>query len=87
MKLSGQAALKKHKKICGTHKTILRAMPQGDTIEFEEWVKTQRHPIFMHAEFGVILRKCLESKGTNSLAFQKHESISYELCILKYCMT
>lgn len=78
IKLSGQAALEQHKLTCGAHKPILPIMPQeGDTVEFEEWVKTQRHPIVLYADFEALLKKCFDNKGTNTSAFQKHEPMSY----------
>jgi hypothetical protein len=62
-KLSGQAALDEHLKICGSHKTILPAMPiEGTTIKFEAWSKSQRHPIVIYADFEALLVKIEKKK-------------------------
>ncbi|XP_022164231.1 uncharacterized protein LOC111029520 [Myzus persicae] len=81
-KLSGQEALNQHKKICGAHKPILPVMPsEGDTLEFEGWSKTQRHPIVIYADFEALLVKCDERKGDSTTAFQKHEPMSYGIYV------
>ncbi|XP_022173276.1 uncharacterized protein LOC111035801 [Myzus persicae] len=77
-KLNGRAALEQHKMICGAHKPILPKLPApGTMLEFEAWKKTQRHPIVIYADFEALIVKCEESKGENTLAFQKHSPMSY----------
>lgn len=77
-KLSGQAALDEHKVICGPHNPILPIMPkEGETVKFESWNKTQRHPIVIYADFEALLLKITESKGKNTTAFQSHHPMSY----------
>lgn len=40
------------------------------------FLKTQRHPIVIYADFEALLVKCEESKGKNTLAFQNHSPMS-----------
>ena len=57
-------------------------MPDAGTmLEFDWWSKTQRHPIVIYADFEALLVKCTESKGEKTLAFQKHEPMSYGLFV------
>lgn len=77
-KLSGQEALKQHRRICGEHKPILPVMPEeGSILEFEGWSKTQRHPIVIYADFEAILMKTDEKKGKSTTIIHKHKPMSY----------
>jgi hypothetical protein len=50
-------------------------------LEFDRWSKTQRHPIVIYAYFKALLIKCMENKGKNTLAIQKHDPMSYEIFV------
>jgi len=66
-KLSGQAALNRHKLICGAHKPILPEMPkEGECLQFEALQKTVRHPFVIYADFEALLVKTDEEKGKNT---------------------
>ena len=77
-KLHGQAALDEHSIICGSHKAILPVIPEeGDMLEFDAYIKTQRHPIVIYSDFEALLLKCLERWGINTEAFRGHNPMSY----------
>ncbi|KAL4092502.1 hypothetical protein QTP88_027003 [Uroleucon formosanum] len=77
-KLNGEAALEKHKLICGSHKPILPEMPKaGECVKFETWRSTQRHPIVIYADFEALLVKVDEKKGVNTTIVQRHQAMSY----------
>ncbi|KAL4098768.1 hypothetical protein QTP88_023307 [Uroleucon formosanum] len=77
-KLNGEAALEKHKLICGSHKPILSEMPKaGECVKFETWRSTQRHPIVIYADFEALLVKVDEKKGVNTTIVQRHQAMSY----------
>jgi len=77
-KLNGEAALEKHKLICGSHKPILPEMPKaGECTKFEAWRSTQRHPIVIYKDFEALLVKVDEKKGINTAIVQRHEAMSY----------
>ncbi|KAL4132169.1 hypothetical protein QTP88_009376 [Uroleucon formosanum] len=50
---------------------------EGDTLEFESWSKTQRHPFVIYADFEDLLVKCDGRNCESTTAFQKHEPMSY----------
>jgi hypothetical protein len=66
-KCTGVAALAEHMKICGPHKPIVPLMPSdGATVRFDAWVKTQRLPFVIYADFESYLRKSTETRGANT---------------------
>jgi len=76
--MSGQKALGQHKLIFGVHKPILPEMPKDEEcVEFEEWKKTQRHPIVIYADFETLLMKTEEKKGGSTTVILRHEAMSY----------
>lgn len=50
-------------------------------VEFKEWGRTQRHSIVMCTDFEELLKKFQKHKGANTLAFQKHNPMSYGLYV------
>ncbi|KAF0768426.1 adhesive plaque matrix protein, partial [Aphis craccivora] len=45
------------------------------------WKKTQRHAIFIYADFKALLKKSDEKCGNNTKAIQKHEAMSYSFMV------
>lgn len=82
-KLSGQAALNQHKLICGSHSPILPVMPEkGTMLKFENWCKTERHPIVIYADFEALLIKHVQRKGENTDIFQLHHPMSFGINVI-----
>ncbi|XP_050547615.1 uncharacterized protein LOC126909241 [Daktulosphaira vitifoliae] len=76
--LRGQQALEQHKLICGKNKPILPVMPaEGSKVEFEAWVKTQRLPFVIYADFEALLEKTDDRMGAYTRTVHTHHPMSY----------
>lgn len=82
-KLSGQAALDRHKKICGSHKPIMPIIPaEGETLQFSAWNRTVRHPIVLYGDFEALLVKKNVTKGKNTTILHEHKPMSFGIYVV-----
>ncbi|XP_050523883.1 uncharacterized protein LOC126895735 [Daktulosphaira vitifoliae] len=76
--LRGHQALEQHKLICGKNKPILPVMPaEGSKVEFDAWVKTQRLPFVIYADFEALLEQTDDRIGTYTRTVHTHHPMSY----------
>ncbi|KAL4104971.1 hypothetical protein QTP88_020246 [Uroleucon formosanum] len=77
-KLHGEVAVARHRLVCGTNKPILPILPpEGSTLEFNAFCKTQRLPFVMYADFEALLVKSTQRHGVNTEALHTHQPMSY----------